>query len=98
MGRIFNEEYGFYLKKSTWESIKKIHGWKEHGAISKYARALGITRQYAELVVKQKRSVSEILMYRMVKWLNLEGECWICSAWAGVWIMLTITIRQGTVY
>ena len=73
----FREYQHFFLRREVWQAIKKTHGWKNHGAITKFAECLGITRQYADMLVKQKAGCSADAMRRILKFLGIKnGECW----------------------
>lgn len=73
----YHEEYkSFYLKRSVWEAIKLTHGWHDRGGISRFAEHLGITRQYAALIVSGKAGCSAFVMRKIKRLLNINGSCW----------------------
>ncbi len=71
------EEYrSFYLKKSSWQAIQISRGWRKRGAISRFAEEIGITRQYASMIVNGKAGCSSFVMRKIKRLVGINGSCW----------------------
>lgn len=72
------EDYkSFYLKTSTWKAIIISRGWTRFGGVSRFAEAIGITRQYASEIVHQRCGCSSNVMRRIISLLGIKrGEHW----------------------
>jgi plasmid maintenance system antidote protein VapI len=71
------EEYrSFFIKKSAWEAIRALKGWHKRGSISRFAEELGITRQYASLIVGGKAGCSSFVMRKIKRLVGINGSCW----------------------
>lgn len=70
----------FYLKPTVWEDMKVKHNWKndrdDRGSISRFAEKIGVSRQYAQGITKGYTDCSAVVMFRIVRFLGLENDCW----------------------
>jgi len=69
--------YRIKLKKEVWEGIKKTKCWKERGAISRFAEYLGVSRQYAQMVISNGVGLSAVLMLKIIDLTgNISNHRW----------------------
>lgn len=78
------EDYmSFYLKRSTWELICSLNGWKPNGnptertgAQEKFSKQINVSKQYISMMLSGKRGCSSNVMRKIIRYLNMEDRPW----------------------